>query len=285
MSPHAISLPGDGLTLMATSYGSPADPAVVLLHGGGQTRHAWSSAGRALADASRHAICVDLRGHGDSDWSVDGEYSIDRFAADIRSVVESLDGSPVLVGASLGGLAAMVAVAESERDIATALVLVDVAPRVEELGSKRIRDFMARGIDGFDSLADAARAITEYLPDRPPPKPPGGLRKNLRLVDGRWHWHWDPRFIHGPQAEAAQKSYLDHARFARAAARLSLPVLLVRGQMSDVVTEAGARELQQLVPHAEVVDVAGAGHMVAGDRNDVFNEAVIDFIRRRGGSQ
>ena len=275
-----LRLPGDGVTLAATAYGDPADPPVVLLHGGGQTRHAWGTAGEVLAQRGRYALSVDLRGHGDSDWAPGGDYEMDAFAGDVRAMAGSLSRPPVLVGASLGGLVSLVAVGESDEPPASALVLVDVTPRIEMVGANRIRDFMLGGMDGFADLEEAADAIAAFIPNRTRPADLSGLQKNLRLRNGRWHWHWDPGFLRGRAGVDGQSGLVDHDRLAAAAARLSLPTLLVRGRMSDIVSEAGVRELQDLVPHAEVVDVAGAGHMVAGDRNDAFNAAVIEFVER-----
>jgi pimeloyl-ACP methyl ester carboxylesterase len=275
-----VHVKGEGLDLAATAYGDPDDPPVVLFHGGGQTRHAWGTAGAAIADGGRYALSVDLRGHGDSDWAPDGDYGMTGFADDVRSVVAGLSQRPALVGASLGGLASLVAIGESDADIASALVLVDVTPMVVMEGALRIRDFMMSGMDGFGSLEDAADAISAYLPNRPRPRDLSGLRKNLRLRDGRWHWHWDPAFVGGQAGIDGQQPIVDHDRLAAAASKVKVPTLLVRGRMSDIVSEESVQELRELVPHAEVVDVAGAGHMVVGDRNDAFNDAVIEFIGR-----
>jgi pimeloyl-ACP methyl ester carboxylesterase len=279
--PAATRLHGAGVELAADLYGDPGDPPVLLLHGGGQTRHAWGNAAMELAASGRFAISLDLRGHGDSDWAPDGAYDIGSFAEDVRSVVHSIDGTPVLVGASLGGLASLVAVGETREEVASAIVLVDVTPRIEQAGASRIGEFMRSDIGGFDRLEDAADAISRFLPDRPRPKDLSGLRKNLRRrEDGRWYWHWDPRFIDNRGGVDGQPGLVDHDRLAAAARHVSVPVLLVRGRMSEIVSDESVRELQQLVPQAEVVDVAGAGHMVAGDRNDAFNEAVVAFVSR-----
>jgi non-heme chloroperoxidase len=281
---RTVRLDGDGLTLAADAYGDERDPPVVLLHGGGQTRHAWGGAASALAAAGRYTLSVDLRGHGDSDWAKDGDYEMDAFASDVRAVATGLPRPPVLVGASLGGLASLVAVGASDGPIATALVLVDVTPTIEQEGADHIRGFMKEGSRGFDRLEDAADAIAAFIPHRPRPQDLSGLRKNLRQPDdGRWYWHWDPRFIHGRDGVDGQEGLVDHDRLAAIARRVTVPTLLVRGKMSDIVSDRGARELQELIPHAEVVDVAGAGHMVAGDRNDAFNRAVIDFVWRLEG--
>jgi pimeloyl-ACP methyl ester carboxylesterase len=279
--PRTVRLPTNGIELAADIYGDPEAPPVLLLHGGGQTRHAWGTAAAALAASGRHAVSIDARGHGNSDWSPDGIYGIDRFASDVTALATSFSQPPALIGASLGGLSSMVAVGDSEALIATSLVLVDVAPRIEREGSLKIQGFMRAGMRGFDTLEDAADSIAAYIPHRPRPKNVAGLAKNLRqLGDGRWYWHWDPRFITNREGVDGQEGLVRHERLQEAAQRVTIPTLLVRGRMSDIVSDASVAELQDLIPHAEVVNVAGAGHMVAGDKNDVFNDAVIEFVER-----
>jgi len=274
-----VRLQGAGLELAADVRGRDDDPAVIFLHGGGQTRHAWGTAAEVVARRGWRTISIDLRGHGDSDWPADGDYGIGAFAADARDVALALGPRPALVGASLGGLAALLAIGESGEPIASALVLVDVTPRIEQQGADHIKGFMREGMTGFDRLEDAADAISKFIPNRPRPTNLSGLRKNLRRrEDGRWYWHWDPRFVQRGEGIDGQDGLLDHDRLVAAALRVKIPTLLVRGQMSDIVSHEGVRELRELVPHALVVDVAEAGHMVAGDRNDAFNDAVIVFL-------
>jgi len=158
-----LRIAGHDLELAATAYGDPANPPVVLLHGGGQTRHAWGTAGNAFAARGRYALSVDLRGHGDSQWAPDGDYGMGAFASDVLAVSAALPQRPALVGASLGGLASLVAVGESDDPVATALVLVDVTPMVEMDGAMRIRNFMLEGMGGFKRLEDAADAIAAYI--------------------------------------------------------------------------------------------------------------------------
>lgn len=281
IDPRPARLPGAGLELAADLYGDETDPPVLMLHGGGQTRHAWGTAAAALAAAGRFVLSIDLRGHGHSDWSPDGLYDMDRFGGDVHSIASSLGRPPALVGASLGGLSSLVAVGESADELATCLVLVDVTPRVETAGRVKIQGFMRAGMRGFDSLEEAADVISEFIPHRPRPKDLSGLEKNLRRRgDGRWYWHWDPRWIGNSEGVDGQGGLVHHDRLCAAARDVTIPTLLVRGRMSDIVSDEGVRELRELIPHAEVVDVADAGHMVAGDRNDAFNAAVIDFVSR-----
>jgi pimeloyl-ACP methyl ester carboxylesterase len=255
---------------------------VVLLHGGGQTRRSWGTTLETLAGHGWRAYSVDLRGHGDSEWAADGDYTLDAFAGDVAAISAVLD-SPALVGASLGGIASLAAIGERpDESIARALVLVDVAPRMEEVGRNRIGAFMAEHMDdGFASLDEVADAIQGYNPHRPRPTNLEGLKKNLRQHDnGRWYWHWDPTFITGRLGgpDETRSSLVDPLRLQTAARAIRVPTLLVRGRVSDLLSEEGARELLELVPHARFADVAGAGHMVAGDRNDVFNDAVVTFL-------
>jgi len=279
---HTITLRGRGsIELVADVDGDPASPPAVLLHGGGQTRHAWGTTLRAIAAAGWYGLSVDQRGHGESQWAPDGDYSIDAFSGDVVEIARTLDQLPVLIGASLGGLASLVAVGESTEPIARALVLVDVAPRVEPDGAARIVGFMRDHLDGFESLDEVADVVAAYNPHRPRPKNLEGLKKNVRQrADGRWVWHWDPRFVSGAggSPDETRTSVIEPTRLRRAAQQLELPVLLVRGRMSDLLSEAGVEEFREMVPHAQVADVAGAGHMVAGDRNDLFNDAVVTFL-------
>lgn len=271
---------GDGLVVRGESLGAADAPTVLLVHGGGQTRYAWGNTAAQLAREGWRAVSIDLRGHGDSDWHPTGDYRLSAFGNDLKEVASQLPVAPVVVGASLGGLSALVAEGESDVPLLAGVVLVDITPRMSIDGVGRILSFMRDKVaDGFASLEEAAEAVARYQPHRPRPKSLEGLSRNLRLgEDGRWRWHWDPRFVTGesrPHADSTME------RLAACAQRLTVPTMLVRGRMSDLVTPEAAQEFIALVPHAELADVGGAGHMIAGDRNDAFNEAVTDFLRRR----
>jgi non-heme chloroperoxidase len=266
-----------GVVIAGDAWGDPAGPLVLLQHGGGQTRHAWKGAGQALGAAGYHAVAFDARGHGDSDWAPDGRYGQDAMLEDLRCVVAALGDRPaVLVGASMGGATSLAAAGEGHVP-ANALVLVDIAPRVEADGVGRIQAFMTRNPDGFGSLQEVAEAIASYQPHRTRPRSLDGLAKNVRLgPDGRYRWHWDPRFRAARPAPGERRDRLEQA-----ARRLTLPTLLVRGGLSDLLSEEGAQAFLALCPHSEYVNVTGAAHMVAGDRNDVFAGSVIEFLARR----
>jgi len=282
-SPGAsFKIPAGDVALAADAYGYPGDPPVVLLHGGGQTRHSWHATAADLGSSGWHAVTVDLRGHGDSDWSPDHGYGLDRFSEDVVRVAEHVGRPPVLIGASLGGNAALAALGH-QPELATGLVLVDVSPFLQPAGTTRIRDFMAaNAVQGFGSLEEAADAVAAYVPHRKRPRNLNGLRKNLRERDGRWFWHWDPAFMSSPADQAVQRDPLiDAARLGAAASSLRVPTLLVRGGESDVLSVEDSARFISLVPHAEFATVGGAHHMVAGDDNAVFEQVLADFLERR----
>ena len=268
----------DGIHVVADVGGDPSHPAVILQHGGGQTRHSWGGAMRELVRRGYHVINLDARGHGDSDWSSEANYSMEAMAADLRAVIETLDVRPALVGASMGGATSLYYVGNAASPLAQALILVDVIPRINMEGAERIRAFMSARPDGFANLDEVADAVAAYNPHRPRPRDPSGLMKNLRLrADGRLHWHWDPRFLDiGKRLEPP----LFAMQLLDAAKRVRIPTLLVRGVQSDIVTEEGIEEFRQHLPALEVYDVAEAGHMVAGDKNDAFNRGILSFLNR-----
>ncbi len=283
-SPEPLTINGvGGVRIVADRLGDPLAPAVVFLHGGGQTRRSWGPSAAAVAERGWQAVTVDFRGHGESDWSKDGDYRVTTFAGDVLEVLRHLPPRPVLVGASLGGFTAMLLAGELSPSTARAVVLVDIVPNMDPSGASRIHSFMNdRMLSGFDSLEEVADAIQQYNPHRRRPTDLDGLRTNLRHHDGRWYWHWDPKFIDGtsalPPVEVTEVDRLDAA--VEAILCNNVPMLLVRGQMSDLVTEERANEFISRFPEIDFVDVGGAGHMVAGDRNDAFAGAVVEFLAR-----
>ncbi len=270
----------DGVELVCDEAGDRAAPTVVLLHGGGQTRHSWAGTMNALASLGYRVLNYDARGHGESDWSAQGAYHLDDRAADLQAVLADCQTGFALVGASLGGATALHATAKGLRP--SALVLVDIVPEPEPQGIERIVNFMRAHVDGFASLDEAVDAVAAYNPSRPRPRDPAGLMRNLRARDGRLYWHWDPRTVSGRDELGREDGF--HAVVQQAAAVVAamagIPLLLVRGLASDVVSEAGVAAFRVQAPRLEVVDVGGAGHMVAGDRNDVFSKGVADFLHR-----
>ena len=162
---------------------------------------------------------------------------------------------------------------------AAALVLVDIAPQVEPEGVAKIQAFMNQKPDGFDSLEEVAEAFANYQPHRKRPRKLDGLAKNVRIgANGKYVWHWDPKRRQARANASGVTPYRE--RLSLAADKLTVPTLLVRGGLSDVLSEDGAQSFLKQVPHAEYVNVKNAAHMVAGDKNDMFADSVIDFLKR-----
>jgi pimeloyl-ACP methyl ester carboxylesterase len=267
-----------GVHLVGDVGGDPRGESIILIHGGGQTRHSWGSAALELAAKGYYVVALDLRGHGDSDWAPDAQYGIDAQVGDLRAVIREMPKPPVLIGASMGGLISLTTAGEAEDPPVRALVLVDVTPQVDPEGRARIIGFMRDRPDGFASVEEAAQAIAAYLPHRPRPKDLSGLNRNLRKrADGRWYWHWDPRLFDTFETDPAAAVQ----RYAAAAENIRVPTLLVRGSKSELVTPENVAHLRALIPQAEYVDVLDATHMIAGDRNDAFNTVVLEFLGRR----
>lgn len=270
----------DDLTLVGDEWNHATaiagHPTILMLHGGGQNRFSWKNTGQILADLGYRVVAVDTRGHGDSDRAPEADYALESLTADVVAVIDQIGTPVVVIGASMGGLTGIMAADAAGPDKVTKLILVDVVPRFEKSGSTRIRDFMFSHVHGFESLEEAAAAVAEYLPHRAKPQSPEGLKKNLRLRDGRWHWHWDPAFLTKPRDDPFER--VD--KMEAAAMRLQIPILLIRGRLSDVVSTAGVNDFLQKVPHAEFVELSGAGHTAAGDDNDAFSESVVQFVNR-----
>jgi pimeloyl-ACP methyl ester carboxylesterase len=266
----------DGLPLAVDHHGPPDGAPVLLLHGGGQTRHAWGATARMLAARGYHALAMDLRGHGDSGWSAEGDYGLATFGADVTAAMESLGRPVVLVGASLGGMASLLASAKAAPGQVRALILVDITPVPRPAGADGIRGFMSASPNGFADLDEAADAVAAYLPHRRRPSDPQGLMKNLRRRDGRLYWHWDPAFIEA----TFQDRTISGGVMIDAARAIDAPVLLVRGENSELVHPEDVVAFLKLMPRAEVVTVPGARHMVAGDQNTQFGAALLDYVGR-----
>lgn len=271
----------DGVVLIADVTGEADTPCVVLAHGGGQTRFSWQATLQALATAGYRALAYDARGHGESGWSPDGKYSFFQRADDLRTVLDDVGGTAILIGASMGGITSMEAISSGllAPEQVPALVLVDIVLRPQRSGVQRVRDFMASNPNGFATLDEAVDAVAAYNPHRPRPKDGGHLMRNLRRGDdGRLRWHWDPRIVPANIDE-------DMVELERIATSFkppeTMPTLLVRGGDSDVVTPDSAQDFKRWMPHAEIAVVPKAGHMVAGDSNRTFNSAILDFLARQ----
>jgi pimeloyl-ACP methyl ester carboxylesterase len=260
---------------------------VVLLPGGGQTRHSWDRSAAALQAKGWTAITVDLRGHGDSGWDPTGDYAVGTIADDLITVLPSFVPSaawpPVLVGASLGGLAALVAAGRAP-GYCRGLVLVDITLRVEPAGRDRIRAFMNGHPEGFATVEEAGAVVADYRSERPRPVNLDRLSRNLRLgADGRWRWHWDPEILHQDH-DSVDPMHPARVHLRDAARAVKAPVLLVHGLSSDVVSDEGVEEAMSLLADASVAAIPDGTHMIVGDDNAAFLGVIEDFLARTAAS-
>ncbi|PQA86277.1 MULTISPECIES: alpha/beta hydrolase [Hyphococcus] len=285
--PETIAITSfDGCALVASQFGRPDKGAIILSPGGGQTRHAWSGAAFAFAREGYIVLCADLRGHGDSDRAPGGTYSYTDYARDALVLSDWMGRrtgvKPHFIGASLGGVAALVAAGKIRQDGFASLTLVDVAPKISEHGFCSIRNFMLGAAkNGFENVSEAAAFLSKHFP-RPNTENrssggTSGLQKNLRQgEDGRWRWHWDPAFV--------ETLHLEPAEFEReltdAAKSLIIPVHFMRAGNSELVTQEAAAHFRDIAPHIHFTEIKGAQHMLTGDQNDIFVDAALDYLAR-----
>ena len=263
----------DGLVLRGERL-ERAGMQVLLAHGFGQTRHSWAGTQGRLARSGFGSLAMDARGHGASDRNPDGLlYEGAQFVDDLSRAAATLGPPPVLVGASMGGLCGLMA--QARRNCFSALVLVDVTPRWEQAGMQRIEAFLRAHPDGFSDHAHAADEIAAYLPHRPGRKSREQLEPLLRPdADGRLRWHWDLRMLD----EFVAGSMALQTEIEEAARAVRVPVLLVSGGRSDLVSDRTVAHFLELVPQATHVRLPEATHMLAGDDNDGFTDSVLGFL-------
>ena len=266
----------DGLSLAVDLSHASGQPTLLFAHGFGQTRGAWNAAAATMAAHGCRCVTFDSRGHGESGRSPGGDYHMEQFVEDLLGLARAQPSPPILVGASMGGLLGLVVAGEIRPSPFRALVLVDITPRWETSGVERILAFMQAHPDGFASYAEAAEQIAAYLPQRRERKSEQQLRPLLREgTDGRLRWHWDPALLAGGLVSESERY---QPRLLEAAAKVEVPVLLLSGERSDVVSHRTVDEFLALVPHARHAEVPGATHMLAGDANDAFTAQIAGFI-------
>ena len=266
----------DGRQVHYLDWGSTAAPVVLALHGGGQTSYMYEDLGRALR-GTRHVVAPDLPHHGESEGLANAaDFGRGPLAASLVPLVDDLGIEQMsIVGASLGGILALTYAARHPERVRS-IVLIDVGHRLEEAGVRRIIDFLQRH-ESFGSLEEAAAAISEYLPNRPPSNPQR-LRRNLRQrPDGRWVWKHDLGRISAQRMDEVDWDDI-LAGLSADAAKVHVPVLVLRGASSDVLSRDGASEIADVLPNGRVVEVGGAGHLAAGDNPATTVSLVRGFL-------
>jgi flavin reductase (DIM6/NTAB) family NADH-FMN oxidoreductase RutF/pimeloyl-ACP methyl ester carboxylesterase len=264
-----------GVPLVVQTWGDAGNPAVLLLHGIAQSRGVWRQTARDIAKAGRFAIAFDLRGHGQSGHTADGQYTLSAYVRDLRAVIDQLPDRPVVVGASAGGYVAATAIGEGPPHLASGLVLIDAAPWPDEPASQRIAAILKVHAAGFASVEDAMRAAVELRPGRPAPDVESLKARLKHGVDGRLYWNWDARVLGSIDMEEVTR------RLAGALPRIEIPTLSVRGGSSEIVSVEAAARLNALIPKAECAEIAGAGHLVVSEQTETFNSVLLEFLERR----
>jgi esterase len=244
-------------------WGSAGKPWLVFLHGGGQTAHTWDIVCLALRDRY-HVVAVDLRGHGDSEWSPELDYGPAAHARDVLGLLDHLGAEQaMLVGMSLGGMSAMYATAVAPERV-RALVVVDVAPNAPPDRGRDVVAFMNSKVE-LNTLDDYVEQALSFNPRRDRELLRTSLMFNLRQrAGGGLAWKWDPRPMAHPESRREEWNRVRQELWERAAG-IETPTLLVRGRESKILLPEDAEELVAHMRDARWVEVPDAGHTVQGD--------------------
>lgn len=269
-----------GLRIVADAFGNAESPPVVLVHSGGQSKEFWHGSAQALAEAGRYAICIDLRGHGESGHAADGRYDLDAHIQDLRAVLSSLPTRALVVGAGLGAIIALATVGESAPHLVSGLALVDVNIWFEEAALKRLHTALLERTTAVDAPDKIAAAVAAAHPGEPTPAVTERLLASFaKRGDGKLEWRGDPKALQGSDLFSQQD------RLTEAAGRIVGPVVLVRGSLNDTISNENLQRLQATIKGSELVEIEGAGHFLAADREDLFNAVLLDFLERHAPRQ
>jgi esterase len=264
----------NGMNFHYLEWGNGAAPTILMLHGGSQQAHSWDFVSLPLSE-HYYVLALDQRGHGDSDWAADGDYSIEAHQRDIDGFVAALglDGFH-LIGHSMGGRNSYVWASRHPGTLKS-LVIVDTGPEAQPRGRNRIQSFRELP-DELDSFEEFANRVQEYT-GRSREQTLGALKYSIRQrPDGKWTWKYD-KLLRTPGHRAPQWT---PEQLWEAVAKITCPTLVVRGGDSDIFAEATMRRMQEVIPDCAIVTVPRAGHLVAGDNPADFLVAVQELLRR-----
>ena len=265
-----------GNRLVGEIFEADGPGSVVMLHGGGQTRHTWRRAAKRLQQQGIACLTFDQRGHGDSDWIDAGDYLLDDFLADVERVLDDWGRPCVLIGTSLGGLVSMMA-AGTQRPLIRGLAMIDTAPQLNPREIEWLVEFLGADAErGFESPTAAAAHLQRYFPDLDIAA--DSIEKSLRQgPDGRWHRHWDVRVVLGQRNSIA----LPHeAALHERARRIRVPFALVRAGASDLVSDAAVERLRGCAPQLELIEMPGLHHLFSGDESLQIVDRIDSFMQR-----
>jgi pimeloyl-ACP methyl ester carboxylesterase len=257
-------------------WGDPTAPAVLLLHGANQSSHAWDLVSLHLAERC-HVYALDQRGHGDSEWVRDQDYSRDAMVQDaLAFIAQQRIERPIIIGHSMGG-GVTLSLAIREPDLARALVFVDMAPVRTGEGGRQIREFIRANIE-FDHIEDFVENVRKYDPFRSVEHMERTARYNLiRRADGKYVSKSD-RFLHeraareASEANPAGQVTLDQVKV------INRPALVVRGESSNVLIPVDAQAFVNALPQGRFVEVPKCGHNVHTQNTPGFLDALRPFL-------
>lgn len=255
-------------------WGAADAPAIVLLHGGHQSAHSWDLVSLSLARRFR-VLALDQRGHGDSEWARDANYANHEMALDAAAFIAATGpDKPVVVGHSMGGRNALL-LAKEHRALLRALAIVDVGPELSDAGREAIAGFV-RANQEFDDLEQFVENVRRYDPYRSRAHIERTVKYNmLRRADGRFISKCDatPRRLGLARASEPR----DQLTLAEMEA-LDLPVLVVRGERSNVLSAEAAHRFRDALPRGRLVTVPNAGHGVPSQNTAGFLAALEAFL-------
>ena len=266
---HTLTL--QGLRFHYLDWGSTGKPPFVCLHGGAQTAHSWDDFAPVVR-GDYHVYALDQRGHGDSDWAADGDYSRFTQCEDVAAFVSALGLSPfILAGLSMGGINAITYTARHPEKV-RALIIVDVGPEIETHGRENIQNFTR--IDELDSVEAFIERAHRFNPRRSLENLRQRLSHNLKqLPSGKWTWKFDQKRLGaGGRSGIGPEGLWEDVR------KIRCPTLIVRGGESDILTPEAAERMRTVIPDSRVTVVPGAGHSVMGDNPAGFATAVQEFL-------
>lgn len=263
--------PVHGMNFHYLEWGTRGQPVILMLHGGGQQAHSWDFISLPLSE-QYHILALDQRGHGDSDWAADGDYSIEAHQADLDGFIAALDLRDFhLIGHSMGGRNSYVWASRHPATLRS-LVIVDTGPVAQSRGRNRIQNFRELP-DELDSFEEFAARVQEYT-GRSREQTLGALQYSIRQrPDGKWSWKYD-KLLRTPGRSSPAWS---ESQLWEAVSKIDCPTLITRGGDSDIFADETMRRMQQVIPNCASVTIPAAGHLVAGDNPAAFLAAVQNF--------
>ena len=264
----------NGANFHYLEWGDIANPTVLMLHGALQQAHSWDFVSLAFSD-DFHVLALDQRGHGDSDWAPEGDYSIEAQQRDIDGFAEALGlNSFILIGHSMGGRNAYVWASRHPKAL-KALVIVDTGPEIQRRGQERIQRFRELP-DELDTFEEFAQRVQEYT-GRSREQTLGALKYSIRQrSDGKWTWKYDKLMRTPGRRDTAWTS----EQLWECVGRIDCPTLVVRGGQSDLFLEETMDRMQRAIPNCITATIPRAGHLVQGDNPVDFVATVRDLLHR-----